>query len=78
MFKWPQAGVPAHIPPAYCQYDSHYCGAVSVQMIMNSYRGSYQGTVQDQKDIYEWIEKHTEQNLLQTKYLVRVVMLYTP
>jgi len=27
-------------------------------MIMNSYRGSYQGTVQDQKDIYEWIEKH--------------------
>jgi len=42
--------------PQYCQYDSHYCGAASAQMIMNGYPDAAARKIIHQPTIYTWIQ----------------------
>jgi hypothetical protein len=42
--------------PQYCQYQSHYCGSASAQMIMNGYPDPATRQLIDQPTIYSWIQ----------------------
>lgn len=42
--------------PQYCQYQAHYCGAASAQMIMNGYPNPAARQLIDQPTIYNWIQ----------------------
>jgi hypothetical protein len=41
--------------PQYCQYDAHYCGSASAQMIMNGYPDASTRQLIHQPTIFSWI-----------------------